>query len=241
MTTVLAFCQAGTWRKLMSATIKAENDYLGSIEVICGPMFSGKTEELIRRLRRAMIARQRVIVYKPAIDNRFDLTAVVSHSQHRIQSVPVNGSFQLQAHLASLPHATVVGIDEAQFFDTELVSIVENAALRGLRVIVAGLDQDYLGRPFGPMPSLLAIADTVLKQTAVCLLCGLPATKTQRVFHGPKSANPAEDQQILVGATDSYEARCRGCYRGEVVQADDNTGFNLNEMLLSNSATNPIN
>jgi len=219
----------------MGKNIRHENSRVGSIEVICGPMFSGKTEELIRRLRRAMIARQQVIVYKPAIDDRFDKTAVVSHSQHKIQSVPVANARQLQAHLASLRQATVVGIDEAQFFDTELVAMVETAALNGLRVIVAGLDQDYLGQPFGPMPALLAIADSVLKQTAVCVLCGSPATKTQRVFNAKNAEKLAEPGQFLVGAADSYEARCRECYEPAVIQASDYSTFNLDAMLLSSA------
>lgn len=217
--------------------MKQNTPHLGCIEVICGPMFSGKTEEIIRRLRRAMIARQRVIVYKPAIDNRFDETAVVSHSHHRIESVPVKNARHLADHLATLRQATVVGIDEGQFFDNELVSIVESTAHRGIRLIVAGLDQDYLGKPFGPMPSLLAIADKITKQTAVCVMCGASATKTQRVSQGTIS-DPDSESQILVGAQDSYEARCRGCYVPAVVLASDFSSFNADDMLLSNASSN---
>lgn len=217
-----------------------EKKAVGSIEVICGPMFSGKTEELIRRLRRAMIARQRVIVYKAAIDNRFDVSAVVSHSQHKLPSVAVNNAQELQAHLLTLPQATVVGIDEAQFFDDDLIPLVEEAAMRGIRVIVAGLDQDYLGKPFNPMPYLLAIADMVTKQTAVCIVCGAPATKTQRVFKGSSTALSDSKKQIQVGAADCYEARCRGCYLAELAPACEAALINTDDMLLSSSKNHQL-
>ncbi|OGQ23704.1 MAG: thymidine kinase [Deltaproteobacteria bacterium RBG_16_71_12] len=188
----------------------------GHVEVICGPMFSGKTEELIRRLRRAQIARQAVVVVKPKIDDRYDATDVVSHSSLRIRSVPLEKSAQIEPALREQgARITVVGIDEAQFFDEGLVEVVERLADRGVRVVVAGLDQDYLGRPFGPMPRLLCTAEVVTKQLSVCMVCGGPASKSQRVH--PEAARisragPATAEQVLVGGGDSYEARCRSCY-----------------------------
>lgn len=180
---------------------------LGHIEVICGPMFSGKTEELIRRVRRAQIARQRVLVFKPAIDDRYDVADVVSHSSQRIESAPIDDVREIEPLVwRREPH--VVGVDEAQFFDASLLEVVERLADRGLRVIVAGLDLDYLGQPFGPIPGLLAIAESITKQLAVCMVCGGPAARSQRVnphFGGPEG-------QVLVGAADAYEARCRRCF-----------------------------
>ncbi len=188
----------------------------GHVEVICGPMFSGKTEELIRRLRRAQIARQGVVVVKPKIDDRYDATDVVSHSSLRIRSLPLERAAQIEPALRERGgRIDVVGIDEAQFFDEVLVEVVERLADRGVRVVVAGLDQDYLGRPFGPMPRLLCTAELVTKQLSVCMVCGGPASKSQRVH--PQAArisraDPATAEQVLVGGGDSYEARCRGCY-----------------------------
>ncbi len=188
----------------------------GHVEVICGPMFSGKTEELIRRLRRAQIARQGVIVVKPKIDDRYDAADVVSHSSLRIKSVPLEKSAQIEPALREHgARINVVGIDEAQFFDEGLVEVVERLADRGVRVVVAGLDQDYLGRPFGPMPRLLCTAEVVTKQLSVCMVCGGPASKSQRVH--PEGARlsrmgPVTAEQVLVGGGDSYEARCRSCY-----------------------------
>jgi len=191
----------------------------GSIEVICGPMFSGKTEELIRRLRRAQIARQQVLVYKPLIDDRYDKTDVVSHSSQRIPSQPVENVAQLKAHLEQEGLPDVIGIDEAQFFDESLCDVVERLADRGVRVVAAGLDLDYMGVPFGPIPRMLAMAEEVLKQSAVCMVCGVPATRSQRVSRqqlglpglGAEPTGPG-DEQVLVGAEDSYEARCRRCW-----------------------------
>jgi thymidine kinase len=172
----------------------------GSIEVVCGPMFSGKTEELIRRVKRAQIARQKVQIFKPAIDNRYHETEVVSHSSLSIEATPVNSSVEI---LQKVYDSTrVVAIDEVQFFDEKITIVVEKLARRGVRVIMAGLDQDFKGAPFGPMASLLAIADTVDKIHAICTVCGAPATKTFR-----KDTNKTE--QVLVGETDLYEARCR--------------------------------
>jgi thymidine kinase len=172
----------------------------GSIEVVCGPMFSGKTEELIRRVKRAQIARQKVQIFKPAIDNRYHETEVVSHSSLSIEATPVGSSVEI---LQKVYDSTrVVAIDEVQFFDENITIVVEKLARRGVRVIMAGLDQDYMGKPFGPMASLLAIADSVNKIHAICTVCGAPAPKTFR-------KDPKNSAQVLVGETDLYEARCR--------------------------------
>lgn len=172
----------------------------GSIEVVCGPMFSGKTEELIRRVKRAQIARQKVQIFKPAIDNRYHETEVVSHSSLSIEATPVNSSIEILQKV--FDSTRVVAIDEVQFFDENISIVVEKLARRGVRVIMAGLDQDFKGMPFGPMASLLAIADSVNKIHAICTVCGAPATKTFR-------KNPKVSEQVLVGETDLYEARCR--------------------------------
>ena len=171
----------------------------GWIEVICGPMFSGKSEELIRRLRRAAIAKQRVQVFKPAIDRRYHDTRITSHSA---QSLDAEALPDVASLLAALdPGTQVVGIDEAQFFDPSLVAVVETLANDGRRVVVAGLDQDYRGRPFEPIPELMAIAEYVTKTLAVCLVCGGPANRSQRLV--------ATDARVVLGASESYEARCR--------------------------------
>ncbi len=174
----------------------------GWIEVIAGSMFSGKSEELIRRLRRAQIAKQRVQIFKPAIDDRYSDDHIISHSEMKIGSNNVASSRQLLD--AVLDETEVVGIDEAQFFDLELPAVVNTLADQGRRVIVAGLDQDYLGRPFEPMPALLAIAEYITKTLAICMVCGGPANHTQRLV--------ASRERVLVGATGSYEARCRECF-----------------------------
>lgn len=173
---------------------------LGSIEVVCGPMFSGKTEELIRRVKRAQIARQKVQIFKPSIDNRYHETEVVSHSALSIEATPVSTSVEILQKV--FDSTRVVAIDEVQFFDDNIIRVVEKLAKRGVRVILAGLDQDYLGKPFGPMPDLLAIADNVMKIQAVCTVCGAGASKTFR-------KNPNLSSQVLVGEADLYEARCR--------------------------------
>ncbi len=172
----------------------------GSIEVVCGPMFSGKTEELIRRVKRAQIARQKVQIFKPAIDNRYHETEVVSHSSISIEAMPVSSSIELLQRVFDTTR--VVAIDEVQFFDNDIILVVEKLARRGVRVICAGLDQDYLGKTFGPMGELLARADHVHKIQAICTVCGAPASKTFR-------KNPDQKEQVLVGETDLYEARCR--------------------------------
>lgn len=177
----------------------------GSIEVVCGSMFSGKTEELIRRLRRATIAKQKVQVFKPALDVRFSAEKVTSHAGMAYAAMPLQAAADIEAALE--PDTTVVGIDEAQFFDAEIVPVVRRLADRGLRVIVAGLDQDFRGEPFGSMPILMALAETVEKLTAICMVCGEPATRTQRLVDGKPAHYNAP--VVVVGAAELYEARCR--------------------------------
>lgn len=171
-------------------------------------MFSGKTEELIRRLRRARIARQQVQVFKPIIDTRYADREVTSHNGMQIEALPVEGAAQVARMIA--PQTTVVAIDEAQFFEDDIVPLCESLADRGLRVIVAGLDMDFRGQPFGPMPALMAHAEQVTKLQAICVECGGPASRTQRLIEGQPAA--ADDPVILVGASEVYEARCRGCH-----------------------------
>ncbi|MBL7765685.1 MAG: thymidine kinase [Chitinophagaceae bacterium] len=177
------------------------NSKKGWIEVVCGSMFSGKTEELIRRLRRAQIANQKVEIYKPTTDTRYDENDVVSHNDNRIPSIPVANSQQILL-LAGDVH--VIGIDEAQFFDEEMPQVAAQLAVRGIRVIIAGLDMDFLGRPFGPMPNALAIADYVTKLHAICVVCGDIANYSYR--------KTISDATVLLGETDVYEPRCRTCY-----------------------------
>jgi thymidine kinase len=174
----------------------------GWIEAISGSMFSGKSEELIRRLRRAEIAKQRVQIFKPAIDNRFEEDHIVSHSQMRLRSIPVRDADELLSKVDD--RADVIGIDEAQFFDDQLVDVCTRLANRGKRVIVAGLDLDYRGMPFDPMPQILAIAEYVDKQLAICMVCGGPANYTQRLTKS--------QERIEIGAQGMYEARCRYCF-----------------------------
>lgn len=174
----------------------------GIIEVVCGPMFSGKTEELIRRVKRVQIAKQRVQIFKPAIDVRYDETKVVSHSSQAIESQPVEKSTDILINLKDTTR--VIAIDEIQFFDEGIVDVVEKLANRGYRVICAGLDLDFRGVPFGPMPMLLAIADNVQKIQAVCTVCGAPATRSQRL-------SDTKDT-VLLGESDAYDARCRAHY-----------------------------
>jgi thymidine kinase len=175
---------------------------LGWIEVICGSMFSGKSEELIRRLRRAIIAKQRVQIFKPMIDSRYSEAEIVSHSEMRMPSVSVRSSEEL---LEKLDHRNeVVGIDEAQFFDSGLVDVAQRLADQGKRVIIAGLDKDFRGMPFGPIPSLMAVAEDVTKTLAICVRCGSPANNTQRLVES--------DELVVVGAQGVYEARCRRCF-----------------------------
>ena len=174
----------------------------GWIEVITGSMFSGKSEELIRRLRRAQIARQRVQIFKPVLDDRYSEDEIVSHSEMKIASVAVKTSEELERQVAA--DTEVVGIDEGQFFDADLPATAIRLAKAGKRVIIAGLDQDYLGKPFEPMPQLLAIAEYITKTLAICMVCGGPANHTQRLV--------ASKERVLVGASGTYEARCRHCF-----------------------------
>jgi thymidine kinase len=174
----------------------------GWIEVVTGSMFSGKSEELIRRIRRAQIARQKVQIFKARIDTRYASDAVVSHSDMRMPSETVDSAVSILDKL--LPDTEVVGIDEGQFFDARLVDVANELANRGLRVIVAGLDQDYRGRPFEPMPQLIAIAEYVDKTLAICMQCGAPANRTQRLG--------AATDRVVVGGAAEYEARCRRCF-----------------------------
>jgi thymidine kinase len=175
---------------------------LGWIEVVCGPMFSGKSEELIRRLRRVEIARQRVQIFKPAIDLRYANDHIVSHSELKIRSIGVRDAADLESKLDI--RTEVIGIDEAQFLGDGMVELVIRLADMGKRIIIAGLDTDYLGRPFHPMPELLAVADEITKTLAICMQCGNPAKHTQRLV--------ASEELIVVGATGMYEARCRRCF-----------------------------
>ena len=176
--------------------------HTGWIEVVCGSMFSGKSEELIRRLRRAQIARQKVQIFKPKFDSRFSDDEIVSHSEMRIQSRNVLSSNELLQLVDD--NTEVVGIDEGQFFDADLPAVCNTLASRGKRVIVAGLDQDYLGKPFEPMPQLLAIAEYITKTLAICMVCGNPANHTQRLV--------ASNDRLLLGSQGTYEARCRRCF-----------------------------
>ena len=176
----------------------------GWIEVVCGSMFSGKTEELIRRLKRAQIARQKVAIFKPSIDARYSHEDVVSHDENVIPSLPVDTPGQI---LLLAGDADVIGVDEAQFFDETLAPICTQLAGDGRRVIVAGLDQDYRGEPFEPLPQLMAIAEHVTKLHAICMVCGAPANHSQRLT--------ADDEQVVVGAREVYEPRCRRCFVGE--------------------------
>ena len=173
----------------------------GWIEVICGSMFSGKTEELIRRLNRAKIARQSVEIFKPEIDKRYDEEKVVSHDEKSINSTPVQSASQILLLTTAID---VVGIDEAQFFDDELSSVCNHLANTGIRVIVAGLDMDFLGKPFGPIPGLLATAEYVTKVHAICMRCGNLAQYSHRIIAGEKL--------VVLGETESYEPLCRGCF-----------------------------
>ena len=182
---------------------------IGWIEVICGSMFSGKTEELIRRIKRAVYGKQRVQVFKPKLDDRYDETQVVSHSQLKLVSTPIERAEEIFYHLSI--DTQVIGIDEVQFFGPEVVQVCEALANKGLRVICAGLDQDYQGRPFEPMPQLLAVAEYVTKELAICVVCGNPANRSQRL--------DSRGERVVVGAAGAYEARCRKCHVAEPTEA----------------------
>lgn len=179
--------------------------HAGSLEIVCGSMFCGKTEELIRRLRRATIARQKVQVFKPAIDRRYSDVKVTSHAGMAFEAIPISASQEIWQHL--LPDTTVVGIDEVQFLDAEIIEIIDKLTERDIRVIAAGLDMDFRGEPFGCMPVLMAKAERVDKLQAICMVCGEPASRSQRLVNGkPARYN---DPVVIVGASEMYEARCR--------------------------------
>jgi thymidine kinase len=182
---------------------------MGTLEVICGPMFSGKTEELIRRLKRAVIAKRKVQVFKPRIDTRYDAEAVVSHSQQKMLSTVIANAKEIVEKLVQ--DVEVVGVDEVQWLGLEVVPVCKLLADRGLRVIVAGLDQDYTGAPFGPMPQLLAEAEFITKELAICVVCGQPAGRSQRIID--------VQEQVHVGGLDAYEPRCRKCFSPEPLPA----------------------
>ena len=182
---------------------------IGWIEVICGSMFSGKTEELIRRLKRAVYGKQKVQVFKPKMDYRYDELAVVSHSQLKLIATPIVNATEILQKLN--PDTEVVGIDEVQFLGPETVRVLEALAAKGLRVVCAGLDQDYQGKPFEPMPQLIAVAEYVTKELAICVVCGNPANRTQRITDS--------SERVVVGAAGAYEARCRKCHVSTPVEA----------------------
>lgn len=182
---------------------------LGKITVVCGSMFAGKSEELIRLARRALYAKRRVQVFKPKVDDRYDETMVVTHMGVRHEAVAVDGVADLRAKLD--PTAETVLIEEAQFFDDSVVELAVELADRGVEVVLAGLDQDFRRKPFGPMAALLAVADDVVKLRAICMKCGAPASHTYRTVDGKPARD--DDPIVLIGATESYEARCRKCYR----------------------------
>lgn len=180
----------------------------GYIEVVIGPMYSGKSEELIRRIKRAKIAKQNIVVFKPSIDNRYSECDVVSHSGDSVNAIPISNPKEIYNFIDE--KTQVVGIDEVQFFDEEIVNIAVDLADRGIRVIAAGLDMDFKGEPFGPTPRLLAIAEFVDKIQAICSVCGQPATRSQRLINGEPAKY--DDPIIQIGAVESYEARCRKCH-----------------------------
>ncbi len=179
----------------------------GSIEVICGSMFSGKTEELIRRMKRAQFAKQKVEIYKPCIDVRYSEDEVVSHDSHSIPSTPIDSPASM---LLLSSDVEVVGIDEAQFFDDTLVEVAQKLANRGIRVIVAGLDTDFMGKPFGPIPALMAVAEEVQKVHAICVKCGSPANHSHRLSKS--------NELVVLGETDIYEPLCRHCYNAAIAE-----------------------
>lgn len=200
-TKYLYFCN------IMIQNLTGEARHPGRIEVVCGSMFSGKTEELIRRMKRAKFARQRVVIVKPSIDTRYSEEDVVSHDRNVIPSTPLKSSQEL---LAMASEVDVIGIDEAQFFDEGIVDVCNQLANMGIRIIIAGLDIDYQGKPFGPMPALLAIADDVLKVHAICMQCGSLAYVSHRKVD--------VDGQVLLGEKMEYEPLCRECYRKELAR-----------------------
>lgn len=201
----------------------------GCVEVICGPMFSGKTEELIRRVRRAQIARQKVQIFKPAIDDRYSETDIVSHNSLKIEGTPVSTAAEILENLYD--STRVVGIDEIQFFDEDIIIVVKKLSRRGIRVICAGLDQDFRGTPFGPIPTLLCIADRIEKIQAICTVCGNAASRTYR--KNPES----NSNQVLVGENDLYEARCAIHWNYDQEDEDLRAYFALKKNMVNQSQT----
>ena len=201
---------------MMEPFILNKAEKRGWIELICGSMFSGKTEELIRRLRRAQIARQRVAIFKPSIETRYSENQVVSHDETAIHSTSVDKAEDI---LRLVGDADVVGIDEAQFFDQDLVRVADRLARTGKRVIIAGLDQDYLGHPFEPVPSLMAVAEHVTKLHAVCVVCGAPANHSQRIS--------TSEERVMLGALEAYEPRCRQCFEPHAIPKSAQTEMDL--------------
>lgn len=185
------------------------NNQGGRIEVICGPMFAGKTEELIRRVTRMEYAHKNFLVFKPLIDNRYSIDEVVSHSKYKKKAINIKEAKEILPYITDDIQAIVV--DEVQFFDESMISVLTNLANKGLRVICAGLDLDFKEKPFGIIPSLLAIAERITKLTAICMCCGEEATRTQRIIDGHEAYD--DDPVVLVGAKESYEARCRRCHK----------------------------
>jgi thymidine kinase len=183
----------------------------GWIEVICGSMYAGKTEELLRRIRRIEYAKKTILVFKPKIDNRYSDGEVVSHNNERVKSINISNPLDIMKYVDPLPYA--IAIDEVQFLKRDVIDVCEQLANKGVRVILAGLDKDFRGEPFGIMPELLAKAEYVTKLQAICQVCGAPATRTQRIING----KPAKytDPIVLVGAKEHYEARCRHCHQVE--------------------------
>lgn len=194
-------------------TCLTHQNSLGWIEVICGSMFSGKTEELLRRIKRAQIARQKVFVFKPTQDDRYSHHHIQSHDLNKISSLSIKNATEILRIIE--PNTRMVGIDEAQFFDFSIVEVSQTLADQGIIVCLAGLDMDFRGNPFGPMPQLLAIAEHVTKFHAVCMVCGYPASRTQRIKNKVSSRDPK--QIIMTGAEDLYEARCRKCHQPEAL------------------------
>lgn len=177
----------------------------GWIELICGSMFSGKSEELIKRVNRAQFAKQQIAIFKPILDNRYAKEAVVSHNGHSVMAQPIERSTEIFHYIDS--SIDIIAIDEVQFFDTDIITVTQQLANSGYRVILAGLDQDFRGEPFGPMPALLSLAESVTKLQAVCAVCGSPASRTQRLINGRPASY--DEPIILIGASESYEPRCR--------------------------------
>lgn len=183
---------------------------MGWIEVICGPMFAGKSEELIRRVKRLEYAKKNTLVFKPKMDNRYSEDEIVSHSKHHTKSINIEKAEDIYQHLNSKDHIDAVVIDEVQFLDHKIIEVCDDLANRGIRVIVAGLDMDFKGQPFKNVPELMAKAEYITKLTAICVKCGAPATMTQRIVNGEPAKR--SDPIVIVGASECYEPRCRHCH-----------------------------